>query len=400
MIEKLIRKFAVENFGDEEGSLYFPVYHGKIQEIKPLVLLAKDTRSIWKRPFKKNELTVLAEMDTYVVDNKKEEFQVAVKENIKKEDCNVILQDEDEDEEDSEGARSEFDLEAQVAQCLNAKIKINEELGHLELGKLDQEYMRDPELRDILASTKLNSVKTETFEGRKLRLITSVVYSQRFAVKGHREWQVEAGARAEIPTNVLAQLKGHLKRRVIPPRMATRYTRGPFLFTCCRVVHNKETNQLELAEVVGKKVRSEETVEEETKEEYKNTAVDLEEEEQSDLADDYEDGKKWDKIINCVLKPTVNREERKARVNKYLQWFESALTAENQTLSFDKPLTEEDCQFLRSIYLRCHIGDREMKLPESFDEDKIQGYAIVLKKTAGLSDKDWDEVEKAWAKGA
>ena len=105
MIEKLIRKFAVENFGDEEGSLYFPVYHGKIQEIKPLVLLAKDTRSIWKRPFKKNELTVLAEMDTYVVDNKKEEFQVAVKENIKKEDCNVILQDEDEDEEDSEGAR-------------------------------------------------------------------------------------------------------------------------------------------------------------------------------------------------------------------------------------------------------------------------------------------------------
>ena len=66
--------------------------------------------------------------------------------------------------------------------------------------------------------------------------------------------------------------------------MATRYTRGPFLFTCCRVVHNKETNQLELAEVVGKKVRSEETVEEETKEEYKNTAVDLEEEEQSDLA--------------------------------------------------------------------------------------------------------------------
>ena len=85
---------------------------------------------------------------------------------------------------------SEFNLEAQVAQCLNAKIKINEELGYLELGKLDQEYMRDPELRDILASAKLNSVKTETFEGRKLRLITSVVYSQRFAVKGHRELQV------------------------------------------------------------------------------------------------------------------------------------------------------------------------------------------------------------------
>ena len=33
-----------------------------------------------------------------------------------------------------------------------------------------------------------------------------------------------------------------------------------------------------------------------------------------------EDYEKLEKIINLVLIPTKDREERKARVNKYLQW--------------------------------------------------------------------------------
>ncbi|CAH3026268.1 unnamed protein product [Porites evermanni] len=40
-----------------------------------------------------------------------------------------------------------------------------------------------------------------------------------------------------------------------PSNIATRNnSRGPFLFKCCRVVYNKETNRLELPEeeVVGK----------------------------------------------------------------------------------------------------------------------------------------------------
>ena len=69
----------------------------------------------------------------------------------------------------------------------------------------------------------------------------------------------------------------------IPPNIATRAnTRGPFLFQCCRVVLNKETNRLELpkGEVVGKTVRSKE---EEKEAENENTAVSLVEDKESNL---------------------------------------------------------------------------------------------------------------------
>ena len=81
----------------------------------------------------------------------------------------------------------------------------------------------------------------------------------------------------------VAKLKGFYKVTDIPPNIATRKnSRGPFLFQCCRVVFNKETNRLELPkeEVVGKTVRCKE---EEKDAEYENTAVSLVEDEESNL---------------------------------------------------------------------------------------------------------------------
>lgn len=78
----------------------------------------------------------------------------------------------------------------QAANCAEAKIKISDELGFLELGRLDQEYIRDSDLRDILANTDLDSNKMKALEGQKLRLITSVIYSERFEVKGTRSREV------------------------------------------------------------------------------------------------------------------------------------------------------------------------------------------------------------------
>ena len=52
-----------------------------------------------------------------------------------------------------------------------------------------------------------------------------------------------------------AKLKGTYRMTDSPSNIATRNnSRGPFLFKCCRVVYNKETNRLELPEeeVVGK----------------------------------------------------------------------------------------------------------------------------------------------------
>ena len=91
--------------------------------------------------------------------------------------------------------------------------------------------------------------------------------------------QFEIDAGINVPAHPYAQLKGHFKKRVIPPRMAVRNTRGPFLFKCCRVVYNEETNRLELPAgvIVGKDVYRDFG-----DEEYENTAVGLDE--GSDLA--------------------------------------------------------------------------------------------------------------------
>ena len=95
--------------------------------------------------------------------------------------------------------------------------------------------------------------------------------------------KVVTDAGINIPGYVHSQIKGKQKNVNIPPNIATRAnTRGPFLFQCCRVILNKETNRLELpkGEVVGKTVRSKE---EEKEAENENTAVSLVEDKESNL---------------------------------------------------------------------------------------------------------------------
>ena len=73
---------------------------------------------------------------------------------------------------------------------MGTTIAINQELGKLDLGKIDQEYVTDPDLRDILAETELDANKMREYEGQKLGLITSVIYSERFELKGNRKMEV------------------------------------------------------------------------------------------------------------------------------------------------------------------------------------------------------------------
>ena len=83
---------------------------------------------------------------------------------------------------------STVEIETQAADCVNAGIRMENDLGFLHLGKIDQEYIQDPDLREILEKTVLDSNKTGVFED--LRLITSVIYSQCFVVKGKRKKEV------------------------------------------------------------------------------------------------------------------------------------------------------------------------------------------------------------------
>ncbi len=70
-------------------------------------------------------------------------------------------------------------------------IKLNDDQGVLILGALSQKYIEDLDLRDILANAELDANKMETFaECDKLLLITSVIYSEKFELKGKRRRQV------------------------------------------------------------------------------------------------------------------------------------------------------------------------------------------------------------------
>ena len=62
MIEELLRRFARENFNGK----YVPLLHGQSKITNPLSLMIKQKRPIWKIPFAKDELIILAGLEKYV----------------------------------------------------------------------------------------------------------------------------------------------------------------------------------------------------------------------------------------------------------------------------------------------------------------------------------------------
>ncbi len=73
---------------------------------------------------------------------------------------------------------------------VEGKLKISCDLGKLELGKLDEEYFNDPGMNSILQETELDTKQMTRFENAELRLIYSVIYSERFELKGKRQHEV------------------------------------------------------------------------------------------------------------------------------------------------------------------------------------------------------------------
>ena len=58
------------------------------------------------------------------------------------------------------------------------------------MGKINKVYVQDPGLRDILKLIELDSERAKPIRGHKLRLITSVVYSERLKLRGKRFTEV------------------------------------------------------------------------------------------------------------------------------------------------------------------------------------------------------------------
>jgi len=71
MIKKVLQALADENFGDK----HYPVpLEADSTDVKPLVLAVKRKRNIWKRPFNKSEFGIIAGLEYYVTEDKKNEF--------------------------------------------------------------------------------------------------------------------------------------------------------------------------------------------------------------------------------------------------------------------------------------------------------------------------------------
>ena len=80
-MEESLRKFAAENFSHR----YFPALHGEIDKVQPLTMVVQKNRPLWKRPFVKLEVIVLAELAKYVREEETEKFRGCSKHMIKEE---------------------------------------------------------------------------------------------------------------------------------------------------------------------------------------------------------------------------------------------------------------------------------------------------------------------------
>ena len=79
MIEELLRKFSRENFDDPN---YVPLLHGRSETAEPLSLILKQKRSVWKHPFARDEIIILAGLEKYVSSDCEKEYLEAVKLNV------------------------------------------------------------------------------------------------------------------------------------------------------------------------------------------------------------------------------------------------------------------------------------------------------------------------------
>lgn len=67
----MLKGLAEVNFGFK----YYPVLHGSsTADVKPFVLIVTKPRPIYKRPFARKEFKLLAELESYVKEDKKERF--------------------------------------------------------------------------------------------------------------------------------------------------------------------------------------------------------------------------------------------------------------------------------------------------------------------------------------
>ena len=77
-----------------------------------------------------------------------------------------------------------------IARVGKIKLTADDNLGDLQLGRVRQEYILDPDLREILSWAVLDADKMIVYKDRELFIMTSVIYSEKFEVVGKRMQEV------------------------------------------------------------------------------------------------------------------------------------------------------------------------------------------------------------------
>ena len=83
-----------------------------------------------------------------------------------------------------------MEIYVNVAEIGRIKLTAYVDLGDLQLGRVGQKYILDPELREILSCAVLDAEKMIPYQDQELFLITSVVYSEKFELVGKRKQEV------------------------------------------------------------------------------------------------------------------------------------------------------------------------------------------------------------------
>ncbi|XP_067035689.1 uncharacterized protein [Acropora muricata] len=236
MIEKLLRMFSG---GKSNNASYVPLLLPRSETAKPLSLIIKRKRSIWKRPFAKDEMIFLAGLENFVSSDCEKEYREAVK-------LKVLEEGVIESAPVDRHTKDDFDI---------ARIGLTADGNpvDLQLGRVGQKYILDPDLRGILSRVVLDANKMIPYQDQELFLITSVVYSNKFEVVEVPACYVSP-MQFPVPGGLKSKLLGKYKKTSTPPEVAIRDSRRPILFKHCRVQYNKETKKLEIikAEFAGK----------------------------------------------------------------------------------------------------------------------------------------------------
>lgn len=381
MTHQQVEEFFKDNFGKE----YHPVLHGRCESISPLALIVKQRRKWYHR---RANLVAVANLEKYVIQGKRDDLRKLTRERLKT--IRDKLGKDEVDRLEERASSQEFKLE--VENVAGATYRTVDCPGDLVLGKLDEEYFEDPDIREILSNFKLDEEKMKPFEdAQKIYLVTSVVYSDKFKIKGKPERSDSVNFHGDIgkftklllPKEISADISVQRKRKIYATPRIVRKGRGPLLFAYSRVSYSKSNSRLSLFDFVGKNLILPRGQLAHKKEHYETvTDEELKEIEEIICIEDLET-----KLENAHrFLRTCAEDERKELLQTCLRYFEDVLDRNQKLIVIEVPPTSEQSLLLQTFGFK--VTDILLKASENSEETR-RAYGAIFKYLEGLSDEKW-----------